>query len=355
MLPLVVLLGSIISLVALGFKSKKEGFAGMNYPMTFRPTSEVKSAVGSNFYSVPGTYQAALSPRFSNLDYGSQISFNFPAAKYLATPSHPLSYETPEGPLPQLKQGAMKASTNQNDSIFPLRSVEGFCGEPQANYRGPPPDFKFGEQTASMLPALPQMQGQYPLRETYMSVQPQMRENFTPTRCNTDRAPQATFVSDKPYYSGYTTPPNYSESNMQAEKEKACGTTFSSILPAGEMTLKSSDGSVVQPIVYDRFIYANQRSILQGQGDRIRGDLPIMPNNTGWFQVSAVPTTQLTNSALSVISGDGETSRQLQTLKTMMTMNTQNTWGSMGNIDSTVQKQMMASGAGSDIRVTSFP
>jgi len=357
MLPLIILLGSIISAVTLTFKSKKEGFAGLNFPMSFKPDGEVKSAMGPNFYSVPGTYQAALSPRFSNLDYGSQINFNFPPTKYLATPENPLSYQTPDGEIPKLGMRGMRSSPTI-DARGPMQIREGFCGEPQANYQGPPPNFKFGDQTPSTLPSLPPMQGEFPLRSTYMSAQPQIKqikENFsTPVRCNTNRAPQATFVSQAPYFSGYTTPPNYSASNYQEEKGKLCGSTFSNILPAGEVTLRSPDGSVEQPIIYDRFIFANQRSTLQGQGDRIRGDLPILPNNTGWFQVAVNPTIDLTNSALGVMSGNGQTSRELQALKTAIMMNTQNTFGSMGNVDNSVQKQMMGSADGS-VTWTTFP
>lgn len=367
MLPLIILLGSIISAVTLGFKSKKEGFAGMNFPMTFKPDGEVKSAMGPNFYSVPGTYQAALAPRFSNLDYGSQINFNFPPTRYLATPENPLSYQTPNGPLPRLGANNPKfqsASINGNgrapmiNARGPMQVKEGFCGEPQAGYTGPPPNFKFGDQTAGTLPMLPPMQGEYPLRDTYMSAQPQIRqvkEMFTPVRCNTNRAPQATFVSDAPYFSGYTTPPNFSETNYQAEKDKLCGSTFSSVVPSGAVTLRNDDGTVEQPIVYDRFVFANQRSYLQGQGDRIRGDLPILPNNTGWFQVAVNPTVDLTNSALGVMSGNGQTARELTALKTALMMNTQNTFGSMGNIDGSVQKQMMGSAAQGDISWTTFP
>lgn len=350
MLPLILLLGSIISIAVTKLKGNKEGFAGLNYPMTFKPDGEVKSAMGPNFFSVPGTYQAALSPRFSNLDYGSQINFNFPPTKYLATPNNPLSYETPDGPLPKLNVSNTKMTLDS-----PLQIKEGFCGQPQAGYSGPPPNFKFGDQVASTLPMLPPSQGEYPLRDTYMNVQSQMKENFTPVRCNTDRAPQSTFVSQAPYFSGYTTPPNYSSSNYQDEKDKLCGTTFSSVLPAGEVTLRSPDGSVEQPIIYDRFVFANQRSPLQGRGCYIRGDLPILPNNSGWFQVSVSPSIDLTNSALGVIAGFGETARELTAMKTGLLMGTQNTFGSMGNMDNSVQKQMLGSAAQGDIRYTVFP
>ena len=373
MLPLILLLGSLVTFVTLKVKAQKEGFAGINFPMTFRPDGEVKSSMGPNFYSVPGTYQAALSPRFSNLDYGSQINFNFPPERYLATPNNPLSYKTDFGDIPK------------------LNVKENFCSAPQANYQGPPPNFKFGDQVASTLPALP---NENQIRENFCSIPANyqgpppnfkfgdqvastlptlpsqnfntqnctpgregqfVKELFTPVRCNSDRQPQQKFVSQAPYYSGYTTPPDFTTTNYSEEKDKLCGTTFTSVLPAGEVKIVNKDGTVEQPIIYDRFIFANQRSRLQSLGDRIRGDLPILPNNSGWFQVAVNPTIDLTNGAMGVMGGYGETAKELSALKTGIAMNTLNTWGSMGNIDNSVQKQMMGSAANADIQVTTFP
>jgi hypothetical protein len=39
-------------------------------------------------------------------------------------------------------------------------------------------------------------------------------------------------------------------------------------------------------VVYDRYIYANQKSRTHGLGDPIRGDLPIVPCGSGWFNMS---------------------------------------------------------------------
>jgi hypothetical protein len=174
-------------------------------------------------------------------------------------------------------------------------------------------------------------------------------------RCNTDRSSRVSADTSKPYYSGYTTPPDFASGNYKEEKSKLCGRSLTDNVPVGTVNLRSDDGTVVQPIIYDRFIYANQRSVLSGLGDRIRGDLPILPNNTNWFQVAANPTIDLTNSALAVMSGNGETAKQLQALKTALTNGTQNTWGSMGNIDNSVQKQMMLNAAQGDVQWTSFP
>ena len=60
-------------------------------------------------------------------------------------------------------------------------------------------------------------------------------------------------------------------------------------------------GTESQPVVYDRVMYSNTRSRTRGQGDYIRGDLMIAPDNykpgggghPGWFQVSAKPNRDL--------------------------------------------------------------
>lgn len=38
------------------------------------------------FYSIPGTFQSSLPPRFSNLDYGSLIRYDMPPQEMMAIP-----------------------------------------------------------------------------------------------------------------------------------------------------------------------------------------------------------------------------------------------------------------------------
>ena len=79
----------------------------------------------------------------------------------------------------------------------------------------------------------------------------------------------------------------------------------SSLVAVGDMTVIGADGQQTQPIVYDRYIYANQKSRLAGLGDPIRGDLPIVPCNTGWFNVAANPSVDLREGAMNVMGGIG--------------------------------------------------
>ena len=46
----------------------------------------------NNFYTVPGTFQSELSPRFMNEGFGADITYNFPEQKFMAAePDNPLS------------------------------------------------------------------------------------------------------------------------------------------------------------------------------------------------------------------------------------------------------------------------
>jgi hypothetical protein len=75
------------------------------------------------------------------------------------------------------------------------------------------------------------------------------------------------------------------------------------LLPVGDMTTINAMGEESQPIVYDRFVYANRNSRLRSQGDMIRGDLPIVPCSKGWFQVSVQPNIDLQAGAMNVLAG----------------------------------------------------
>ena len=58
-------------------------------------------------------------------------------------------------------------------------------------------------------------------------------------------------------------------------------------------------------VLNNSLMFVNKRNRTQAQGDPIRGDIPVAPCNTGWFQVSANPATMLKQSALAVMGGVG--------------------------------------------------
>jgi hypothetical protein len=70
--------------------TSNEGF-GMNPSGTWIKQSEMSTNSG-DFYSIPGNYQAMLSPRHNGVNYGTYARHNPPDINKLAAPPHPLTY-----------------------------------------------------------------------------------------------------------------------------------------------------------------------------------------------------------------------------------------------------------------------
>lgn len=97
---------------------------------------------------------------------------------------------------------------------------------------------------------------------------------------------------------------------------------------ANDGLLTTGEGDIVQPIVYDRFMFSNKRSRLREHGDPIRGDLPIIPHNSDWFRPSVQPHIDLKEGAMQVMGGfDNETNNQLSLLMAASAGNTMQTFG----------------------------
>jgi len=123
----------------------------------------------------------------------------------------------------------------------------------------------------------------------------------------------------------------------------------------------SQDGTAKQPIIYDRYIYANRNSRLRGLGDPIRGDLPITPISGNWFVPSGAyegPNAVLQHGAMNVMGGvNNETSNQLANLIYNSSGGTET---AIGGID--MKKYNMGnsyygstSAGRGDVSVTAFP
>ena len=111
--------------------------------------------------------------------------------------------------------------------------------------------------------------------------------------------------------------------------------------------LNAGSEGVVQPIVYDRLIFANKRSRLQAQGDPIRGDIPIVPIHDSWFRVSVSPNIDLREGAMNVIAGaDNSTANELRALRSE--------YSGTANL-SAAQKDISLVNGPSDIIITAFP
>lgn len=109
--------------------------------------------------------------------------------------------------------------------------------------------------------------------------------------------------------SGHTQTPYIKENFHQGN---GIAVHSNSTIPVASMDVVNEQGAVGQPIMYDRFVFSQARSRLRGQGDPIRGDLPIAPNTGGWFTPSSVPSNDLREGAINVIAGsDNEVNRTL--------------------------------------------
>jgi hypothetical protein len=115
--------------------------------------------------------------------------------------------------------------------------------------------------------------------------------------------------------------------------------------------------------VYDRLVFANQKSRLYGQGDPIRGDIGcIVPIKDAWFRPSVRPNVDLRAGALSIMGGiENDTARELRALQNIYSAgvsNVQNDAYANTVNPSLAQKSMSIEGpfaAQNDISVTVFP
>lgn len=115
--------------------------------------------------------------------------------------------------------------------------------------------------------------------------------------------------------------------------------------------------------VYDRLIFANQKSRLRGEGDPIRGDVGcIVPIKDAWFRPSVRPNIDLRVGALSIMGGiDNDTPKELRALQNLYSAGVSNVKSdayAMQTAPAQAQKSMSISGpmaAQQDISVSAFP
>lgn len=120
-------------------------------------------------------------------------------------------------------------------------------------------------------------------------------------------------------------------------------------LPVGTMDDPSGAVDGGQYVIMDRYMFANKRSRLQGQGDLIRGDLAIVPDTKGWFQVSVNPVVDLNQGALNAMAGFNNS--QGQELAALINKASGRSINTIGGMDLTSQLTNM----GQDLSVSVFP
>jgi hypothetical protein len=163
-------------------------------------------------------------------------------------------------------------------------------------------------------------------------------------------------------YSGAYANGNYNQVLAEVVQAGASnGWPTSTVQELNTATFMNANGEMKQPIIYDRYIYSNRNSRLRGQGDPIRGDLPIVPISGSWFIPSGAfegPNVVLQQGAMNVMGGvNNETSNQLANLIYNSSGGAETTIGGVDMAKTNMSHSVYgaASAAQGDIRMTAFP
>lgn len=332
---LITLLGLIVAVVAISkIKSDeedetKEEFLG-NLPRMI-PKVDVVQDVKGQMYSVPGTFQALLSPRMSGqVDYGANIRYNMPSQDNLAAPCNPLGYASNPLTFASMVNSQEKQAVGVKENFstrenYGCQSCGEGCGVADCRKGGAPMGYHGG---APIIPGNGYANGNF---------------NQVSEQVYSDKK-----AGGSPYDKRQTM---YCDGD---DKQ-----SLASSLPVRDMTALNASGDNVQPIVYDRYIYANRNSRLRCQGDFLRGDLPIMPCNTGWFQVSVQPNIDLNQGAMNVMGGiNNETTKGLADIIYKTSGNAETAIAGVDMANHVNMSTMFGGGltaAQGDINVTAFP
>jgi len=318
-------------------KMSKENF-GMNPPMAIKPmrvmASSPQGAKMGSFYSVPGTYQGILSPRFANINYGAYLQSDMPEYKYQGVPSNPLTfgnmakenYEVNDMPgLWDLNKPEFKpnfAAGNFNEQVRKVENKENYCS-----------GSKLGPRIEST------RQGNQRRNDSSVGV-----------------------VGDGSIGSYDTLmPSNYAAGNFKEttnmSKNSHGNMQVTDMVPIGDATMMTPLGDSSQPIIYDRFIYSNgKNNRLRSQGDFVRGDLGVVPiPSCGniMYRPSVNPATDLNPGAMNVMGGiNNEQGKSIAALISAASGNTQTT---IGGVNMSNQALMSLTGAQSEVNVTAYP
>lgn len=299
--------------VAVSNNGKATSFSG-NY---FDPGSLRGSG---KFVSVP-SYQAVLSPRFSNVQYGANIRYNMPDRENLAAPCNPLTFGdmAKENYVPQTRENHAP-QTRENYSCG-----TGQCGSSEGQSCGKG-GYGLGHKVA----------GGYELPVGYANG------NFNQ-------------VYDTLHLEGKTP--------EESVVSRPCNDNpVSASLPVGTMTTMDALGNPEQFVVMNRLMNTNMKSRQRALGDPIRGDLAITPCQQGWFSVYPTINVDLNPGALGAVGGHqvGESNSKLMELLINASGGSRTTFGGVDFADAprtnmTPQYGAALSAASTDVMVTAFP
>lgn len=267
------------------------------------------------FVSVP-SYQAVLSPRFSNVQYGANIRYNMPDRENLAAPCNPLTF------------GDMAKENYSAPSSAPQTREDYSCGTGQCGSNDGQSCGKGGYGLGH------KVAGGYELPVGYTNG------NFSD-------------VYNSLTYDGKPAP-------VISEPCKDKPTSAS--LPVGTMSTMDAFGNPEQFVVMNRLMNTNLKSLKRSLGDPIRGDLAITPCQQGWFSVYPTINVDLNPGAINVLAGQqaGESNSKLIELLVNASGGSRTTFGGVDFADAprvnmTPQYGAVLSAASTDVQVTAFP
>jgi hypothetical protein len=188
------------------------------------------------------------------------------------------------------------------------------------------------------------------------SLQPTLAHRFNSSGLSGQvkyRIPSSLNLSHNPNAIGAMATENYSGCGGNGEGNKQTVTKSgvapsSSMLPVADMNGAGMCEDGLPARTYERLMYANLKSRTLSQGDPIRGDIPCVPEDNGWFNVAARPASHLRQGAMMVMGGQGETSAQLANAIHIDSGGTSTTSSGM-NLSG-----MFSSASGGDIAISSF-
>lgn len=335
---LIALLGAAVYMASTAGDETKEGF-WMTPSRQVKAEKMFKNPATQDFFQVPN-FQATLSPRFSNVNYGADLRTKFPNYNRMGVPQDPLQ-ERPNPPDPlnyAIAEGIPGQGFNEmSGSASAYQAAFGSAGNDCTGIQ--PPPVVEGYQQVGAQAANPQ----YGWQESKHLG-----------------APKIPLDPHNPYSAAYANGDYNKVLNMAVASGSADGWPTSTVAELDQASFMNQDGEMKQPIVYDRYMYANRNSRLRGQGDPIRGDLPIVPISGNWFIPSAAntPGLVLNSGGINVLSGiNNETSNATANLIYNASGGTDTTMGGVDMAQTNMSHQVYgaAGAAQGDVFTTSFP
>lgn len=319
--------------------------------------------MGSNkFVSVP-SFQAMLSPRFDNVQYGANIRYNLPDNANMAAPCDPLTFGSMAKEnfttVSQLAQE--KSDENVPDYIAKVKKMENAEKAPG----GIRPSDPFKVQGVYYVPPTKPPGAAYKSRNE-IPARPVRKEGYCSSgNCSSLSCGKGGYGMGHTISSDCDLPAGYTNGNFQDVYDSLpgeivstpCTDDSSADLPIGTMSAMDGVGNQEQVVVYDRYMVTNMKSRNRGLGDPIRGDLPITPCQMGWFSVYPTINTDLQPGAMSVLAGEGNVRGSYQDLMNLLVSasgGAQTTFGG-GNVMQTTQVAGSAVQGMGGAHFTAFP